>query len=226
MVWLLICKSNFFIFHFSFFICFMPLVYQQNINAVTKMGVWHITETEGFFANIPLQKEITHWHKRLQHLAGRFLLQDLYPKFPLALIKIADTRKPFLPNEKYHFSISHCGNYAAAIVSKENRVGVDVEIVSAKAPMVKHKFLSAQEQNLISHLDVNKACTLFWSVKESVYKWYSKGGVDFKEDIPIQSFTGNLNEGIVTCNFNNAMKLQVHYLFFNDNFLTWVVTNP
>jgi phosphopantetheinyl transferase len=204
----------------------MPLVYQQNINAVTKLGVWHITETEDFFANIPLQKEITHWHKRLQHLAGRHLLQELYPKFPLELIKIATTRKPFLTNEKYHFSISHCGNYAAAIISKENRVGVDVEIVSAKAPMVKHKFLSTHEQNLIKDLDVNKACTLFWSVKESVYKWYSKGEIDFIEHMPIQSFTGNLDEGTVVCHFKNEVKLQVHYLFFNDNFLTWLVTLP
>ena len=53
----------------------MPLVYQQNINAVTKIGVWHIAEAEDFFATVPLQKEITHWHKRLQHLAGRFLLK-------------------------------------------------------------------------------------------------------------------------------------------------------
>jgi hypothetical protein len=65
----------------------MPLVYQQNINAVTKMAVWHITETEDFFATVPLQKTITHWHKRLQHLAGRFLLKELYPDFPLAINK-------------------------------------------------------------------------------------------------------------------------------------------
>ena len=102
----------------------MPLVYQQNINAVTKLGVWHITEQEDYF-QAPLQREITHWHKRLQHLAGRLLLKELYPEFPISLIRIADTRKPFLENEPYHFSISHCGDYAAAIVSREFRVGID-----------------------------------------------------------------------------------------------------
>ena len=80
----------------------MPLVYQQNINAVTKMGVWHITETEDFFLQqVPLQKEITHWHKRLQHLAGRYLLKELYPGFPLELIKIADTKiESIVPEDK------------------------------------------------------------------------------------------------------------------------------
>lgn len=225
MVNALICKNKFKNSTFNIRNWIMPLVYQQNINAITKLGVWHIAEAEDFFVQIPLQKEITHWHKRLQHLAGRYLLKDLYPKFPLELIKIADTRKPFLANEKYHFSISHCGNYAAAIISKENRVGVDVEIVSAKAFLVKDKFLSAQEQQLITTTEANKACTLFWSVKESIYKWYGKGGVDFKKDIPIQFFTGNLDQGVVHCTFKNTQQLQVHYLFFNDNFLTWVLSD-
>ena len=111
----------------------MPLVYQQNINEATKLAVWHIVEEEDFFLKrVPLQKEITHPHKRLQHLAGRYLLTELFDDFPLELIQIADTKKPFLPNEAYHFSISHCGDYAAVIVSSINRVGTDIEIVSEK----------------------------------------------------------------------------------------------
>ncbi len=123
----------------------MPLVYQQNINAVTKMGVWHIAETEDFFKAVPLQKEITHPHKRLQHLAGRFLLKDLYPDFPLSLIKIADTRKPFLEDEAYHFSISHCRDYAAVLISKALRAGVDIEMVNEKIDRIIHKFLTAED---------------------------------------------------------------------------------
>ena len=107
----------------------MPLVYQQNINAVTRIGLWHITEDEDFFLKeVPLKREISHWHKRLQHFAGRLLLKELYPDFPLRLIKIADTKKPFLEDEPFHFSISHCGDYAAAIVSKTHRVGVEIHV--------------------------------------------------------------------------------------------------
>ncbi|MBI3884001.1 MAG: 4-phosphopantetheinyl transferase, partial [Sphingobacteriales bacterium] len=107
----------------------MPLVYQKNINTTTKIGVWHITENEDFFVKqVPLQREITHPHKRLQHLAGRLLLKEVCPDFPYDMIRIASTRKPFLENEAYHFSISHSGNYAAVIVSNNHRVGVDIEI--------------------------------------------------------------------------------------------------
>ena len=124
----------------------MPLVYQQNINAVTKIGVWHIAEAEDFFLRqVPLQRTITHWHKRLQHLAGRLLLKELYPDFPLGEIMIADTKKPFVENEAWHFSISHSGDYAAAVVSKANRVGVDVEWGNEKIVEIRHKFLGEKE---------------------------------------------------------------------------------
>lgn len=202
----------------------MPLVYQQNINAVTKIGVWHITETEDFFSAVPLQKEITHWHKRLQHLAGRFLLKELYPDFPLEMIKIADTRKPFLESEAYHFSISHCRDYAAVLISKSLRTGTDIELVNDKIDRILHKFLTKEELDLIHPNNPQKTATLFWSVKETVYKWQGTGGTDFKKHIRIQKFTGTQDEGIVYCLFKNKTPLQVHYLFFNGNFLTWVLS--
>ena len=204
----------------------MPLVYQQNINAVTKIGVWHITEGEDYFLQqVPLQREITHWHKRLQHLAGRLLLKELYPAFPVELIKIAGTKKPFLQNEPFHFSISHCGDYAAVVVSKEYRVGVDVELKSNKIEKIIPKFLTAEECFLMPRGSITETATLFWSVKETIYKWNSRAGVDFKKHIAIISVTGDATEGIVHCVFNNAIKLDVHFLHFNDNYLTWVVTD-
>ncbi len=207
----------------------MPLVYQQNINAVTKIAVWHITEAEDFFlSQVPVQREIKHWHKRLQHLAGRLLLKELYPDFPVALIQIADTKKPFLENEPYHFSISHCGDYAAVIVSKSYRVGVDVELVNEKIEQIQHKFTGDEELKIfnIQYSIFNIQClTLCWSVKESVFKWWGKGAVDFKKDIVLKSISGLPEQGIVHCDFKNEIELNVHYLFFNNNFLTWVLTD-
>ncbi len=205
----------------------MPLVYQQNINAVSKMGVWHITEKENFFLQqVPLHKEITHPHKRLQHLAGRWLLKELYPDFPLQLIKIADTRKPFLPGEAFHFSISHCGDYAAVVVSKEYRVGVDIEAITDKIQRIIPKFLTAAEQEFLNKDSISKNATLLWSVKEAVYKWKSTGGVDFKKHINIKSIQRAADEGVVHCMFDNKTDLQVHYLFFSKHSLTWLLTFP
>ena len=173
------------------------------------MGIWEIEEPETFFLSVvPLQREIVHPHKRLQHLAGRYLLRHLFPDFPYNLIRIADTRKPFLMNEAYHFSISHCGNYAAAIVSKTSRVGIDIELVQAKVGRVREKFLGENELKLVDESkpvllkqqDTNESIdltmlTLCWSAKESVYKWYGHGHVDFKNHIRLTSPILEVNEG-------------------------------
>lgn len=205
----------------------MPLVYQQNINATSKIAVWHIAESEDFFLSmVPVQREIRHWHKRLQHLAGRLLLKELYPEFPVKMILIADTKKPFLANEPFHFSISHCGDYAAAIVSKTHRVGVDVELLNTKIEQIQHKFTSDEELKIFTlHPAENiQYLTLCWSIKESVFKWWGRGEVDFKKDIVLRSATGSTEQGLVHCIFKNEFELDIHYLFFNNNFLTWVLT--
>ena len=207
----------------------MPLVYQQNINPTTKIAVWHITEKEDFFlSQVPIQREISHWHKRLQHLAGRLLLKEMYPDFPVNLILIADTKKPYLEDEPYHFSISHCGDYAAVIVSKTFRVGVDVELVNDKIEQIQQKFISKAEFQMLSDqvaMNHVQSLTLCWSVKETVYKWWGKGSVDFKRGMVLRSIHGDSSEGKVYCLFKNATELAVHYLSFNNNFLTWVLTD-
>ena len=207
----------------------MPLFYQQNINDSTRLGIWHITEAEDFFLHqVPLQRSITHPHKRLQHLAGRYLLSQLFHDFPYNEMLIADTRKPYLPDEQYHFSISHCGNYAAAIVSHHARVGIDIEIPTPKIARIAHKFLSESERlqfGITEHSAPGiPLLTLLWSAKEAIYKWWSYGGVDFSEQISLAPFT-ETNEGVLQAVFHqagNRFSLQLHFKQFTQISLVWV----
>jgi phosphopantetheinyl transferase len=214
----------------------MPVFFQQTINASTRLGIWKIEETEAFFIDtVPLQREITHPHKRLQHLAGRFLLRFIFPDFPYELIEIADTQKPFLPGEQYHFSISHCGDYAAAIVSKDQRVGIDIEIPVEKIERLKDKFLSAEEMHRFTdpHSQITgkklpvmmnrEQLTLLWSCKESVFKWYGDGEVDFKNHIRLQQLH-EANETIDCFFTKKEISLTIHYRVFEHLVLSWVVS--
>jgi phosphopantetheinyl transferase len=206
----------------------MPIFFQQEVNESTRLGIWKIEETEEFFkGNVPQHRDVTHPHKRLQHLAGRFLLQYLFPDFPYHLIEIADTRKPFLPDEQYHFSISHCGDYAAAIVSKVSRVGIDIEIPTSKVENIMHKFLSRKEQqqfytNRLRTLN-SELLTLLWSAKEAVFKWYGNGGVDFRQHILLKKqHEGNET---IDCFFSkNDLELSIHYRRFEGLLLAWVMS--
>lgn len=217
----------------------MPIFFQHQINETTRLGIWKIEENEDFFKyNVPLHRDVTHPHKRLQHLAGRFLLQFLFPDFPFELIQIADTRKPFLPGEQYHFSISHCGDYAAAIVSKNSRVGIDIEIPVDKIARIKDKFLNDDEQQQWASViaseekqnneqsgnhEKNILLTLLWSCKESVFKWYGNGKVDFREHI--QLLNQDDSAETIHCFFTkNQSSLSVQYRKLNHLVLAWVVS--
>jgi phosphopantetheinyl transferase len=225
----------------------MPLFYQQDINESTRLGVWKIEEPEQFFLDIvPLQRNITHPNKRLQHLAGRFLLKHLFDDFPYKEIQIAGTRKPFLPDEQYHFSISHCGEYAAAIVSRFERVGIDIEIPTEKVFRILHKFLhkeelmqfklaSSQVVLLDEHLgdyeleDTDpKLPTLLWSIKESIFKWWGWGEVDFSDAMRLSSFESKESGNLTAMFIKNEIEipLRVHYRQWEDLLLTWTATEP
>lgn len=209
----------------------MPLIYQHNINDTTKAGIWHIEEPEEYFlSKVPLKKDVSHPHKRLQHLAGRSLLPALFNNFPLEEILIADTRKPFLENERYHFSISHCGDYAAAIASSTKRVGVDIELVTSKIERVKHKFLSEEELGFVSHhkpiSEMLTMLTVMWSMKEAVFKWYGDGEMDFIKHMQVQPFVFNTEGGTVDVQFlkSESRLLQLHYRHFDNIVMSWVIS--
>jgi len=220
-------NTSTFIIQNSLFI--LALFYQQNINSNTSLAIWKIEESEDFFTQaVSLQREITHPHKRLQHLAGRYLLKFLYPDFPDEEILIANTRKPYLPYEQYHFSISHCGNFAAAIVSKTERVGIDIEIPTTKVLKIQNKFLNENEISNIQHSILNiQLNTLLWSCKEAMYKWWGWGEVDFKKMLQLQFISIN-EEGNMLAKFvhhNIKANLQLHYKLFENLCLAWVCSN-
>jgi phosphopantetheinyl transferase len=218
---------------------FMPIFFQQDVDADTRLAVWKIEEEEDFFrASVSLHRAITHPHKRLQHLAGRYLLKFLFPDFPLEMIQLADTRKPFLEDEQFHFSISHSGNYAAAIVSKMKRVGIDIETISHKAGLISHKFLSPRDQKILSGNPVitgdyalvdsrnNELQTLLWSCKESVFKWEGNGGMDFREHMQLVSMTeseGHI-ETVILLKKQEEIFLNIFSYLFNEICLSHLST--
>jgi 4'-phosphopantetheinyl transferase len=219
----------------------VPVFFQQQINDTTRLGIWKIEETEEFFlSNVPLQREVTHPHKRLQHLAGRFLLQFLFPDFPYELIRIADTRKPYLPGEQYHFSISHCGDYAAAIVSSNKRVGIDIEMPTPRIHIIAKKFLSESEKKYKTENKLflerwgttekaeTEFLTFLWSAKESIYKWYGKGQVDFSEHISLDGDISLHKDDSLEMPFvfskNRAEELTIHGKLIENLTLAWVIT--
>jgi phosphopantetheinyl transferase len=191
------------------------------------MAVWKIEEPESFFLkSLPELSLPSHPHKRLQHLAGRFLLQHMLPDFPISRIQSAPGQKPFLSDNTCHFSISHTKNMAAAIISNSQPVGIDIEMITDKALRVAHKFLREEEVQLIIN-DSKEDVTLLWSIKETIFKWYGLGSVDFREDIQIKKMSFNLDENIAECSFRKTNQmLNVNFMRLGNMVVSWLVSSP
>lgn len=212
----------------------MAIFFQHSINETTKVGIWKIEEQEPFFLRkVPLKQHVTHPYKRLQHLAGRMLLPELFHDFPLEEILIADTRKPFLEDEKYHFSISHCGNFAAAIASSNRRVGVDIELVTPRLKMIAPKFLAEQEKKYLDRWKDLSALylqmvTIIWSSKEAIFKWYGHGNVDFRTHMVLDGIIVFEPDGWITVPFlflkHHPKPLKVIARAFDGLVMAYVMT--
>jgi len=205
----------------------MTLVYQQNINEHTKIGAWHIQETESFFLEkVTEQYKINHTQKRLQHLAGRHLLLEMANDISLKNILLKNTGKPFLPDNSYFFSISHCADYVAVIISTKSNVGIDIQHVVPKIGSIKQKYLTEVEIELLSNLSIspNEQYTLSWTIKEAMFKYFDEGGIDFKQHLNIASaiFENDVWFSKSTFNKNNVHQIATKSIRINDFFITWI----
>jgi len=163
-------------------------------------AIWKIEEPESFFAERTDLRfdNIKNDKRRIERLAGRFLLKYLKEDFPLLNIRPDEHDKPRVDNNEYYFSISHSWPYVAAVVSPYVEAGIDIQCWHPRIEKIQHKFLSAEEQLLVGP-DV-KRITLAWSAKEAVYKWQGRRGVEFIDHLPIILFNHTTDENNIIIN--------------------------
>jgi phosphopantetheinyl transferase len=157
--------------------------------------VWKIAEPIDFFVE-KLTNWQNHFHaiksekRKLQFAASRYIAALLTNIFDASQFANAEDRRPFIKNFDLQISISHDENWVAVIVSK-NKVGIDIFCPTQKVFRVAHKFLSENEIAFLENYFSNeneklKRYSMMWCVKETVFKWMGKDGVEFKEDMLLQ----------------------------------------
>jgi 4'-phosphopantetheinyl transferase EntD len=121
---------------------------------------------------------IQHHQRKKEYLSIRNILRKIGIKASI----IYEGRKPSLPGN-LHLSISHSKQFAGLAISKFP-CGFDIESISERALRVKDKYLTEKEIQLAQ--DDITLHNLFWSIKESVYKW-DNSHKDFRKSIQIIS---------------------------------------
>jgi phosphopantetheinyl transferase len=181
----------------------MPLYKEWKINEHALAAIWKIEEPESFFEeHTGMRPEIKNEKRRMERLAGRYLLQRLAADFPIHNINKDVHDKPRIDNDQYYFSISHSWPYVAAIIDTRNEAGIDIQTWHPRIGQIQHKFLSAAEQEIFQN-DI-KLLTTAWSAKEAVYKWNGRRGIDFIQHLPITFFSGESENTQMRINLNIA----------------------
>lgn len=198
-----------------------------------RLGVWHITETEAelrALTSIPSDEleEISFIKSeslRRQKLAVRAVLASMFEE--KVYLSHHDNGKPYIENSAINISISHTDKYVAVIIDDRDDVGIDCESMDRDFSSVESKALSEDEIEEIEDLEQdrrNEQLAIYWCAKEAVYKKVSQYGVDFTEQIEIESFRAR-GEGELEATFiqkdGYEEKFDLEYITFDRHVLVW-----
>ncbi|MBY0542522.1 MAG: 4'-phosphopantetheinyl transferase superfamily protein [Sphingobacteriaceae bacterium] len=174
----------------------MPIVLNKKIDDQTVLAVWKIDETEEqLLSSLQLKQHeldvitsLSAGKRALHWLSTRVLLRKMLNTADYIDCQMDEHGKPYLVNSDTHISLSHSYDYASVIISKDKKVGVDIELIKMKIKSIKHKFLSDVELAQKQIGDNTNGLYVCWCAKEAIYKWYGKKGLEFKQHIHIKSF--------------------------------------
>ncbi|HTN20110.1 MAG TPA: 4'-phosphopantetheinyl transferase superfamily protein [Pelobium sp.] len=196
----------------------MPVTFHQNINSDTAIGLWKITEDPAELEaqlqlrphEINILKALGKEKRNLQWLATRVLLRKMLNTDQYIDCQLDENGKPFLVNHPHHISLSHSYGYAAVMVSKTRKVGIDVEIIKSKIERVQNKFLADDELMFINSEHKIEHLYVCWCAKEALYKLNGKKETSFKDHIKLNNFA-YADEGTLKAKIekNNRLKSYV-----------------
>lgn len=195
------------------------------------LGLWEITEDyDTLFRMTYLNDEdiqrligFKNISRQLESMSVRALLQKMTK--PDARIVYHESRKPYLADGSYNISISHSHNQTSILLSKDKRVGVDLEYMSHNIERIAHKFINSREiitENLQKRRD---HLYIHWCAKEALYKICDKVDINFQTNLTIKPFEADDHgqiTGIVHNNFRNE-EYKMHYFIKNNYVLVYCI---
>ena len=199
----------------------------------SRLGVWHITESEAELrekTSIPSDEleEISFIKSeslRKQKLAVRALLDAMFED--KVYLSHHDNGKPYIENNAVNISITHTDRYVAVILDDRDDVGIDCESLDRDFSAVEKKALSEEEIDDLDDDRRNEQLAIYWCAKEAVYKKISQYGVDFAEQIEIDSFRPR-GEGELEATFIHKdgyeEEFDLEYMTFDRHVLVWTAS--
>jgi 4'-phosphopantetheinyl transferase len=207
----------------------MGLILKRQVDEDCLLGVWEITEEfDELFSRVNLIPEeidivngFLNDHRKLEWLSVRVLMNELLEKDNRIVYN--GHRKPFLADNSHKISISHSRKLTSILVSKNRRVGIDLEFMSHQIDHISHKFINEKERITKDLSKKRLHLYIHWCAKEALYKICDKQDINFKQNLTILPFEicaeGKL-EGLVDNKFGHDHFL-LNYFLIDGYVVVW-----
>ena len=159
-----------------------------------RLAIWKITEDyDALLSRIKLTREeldtlerFTFIPRKVEWLSVRVLLNEISDEG--LSIYYNGNRKPFIRGNSYQISISHSRDLTSVLLSRERRVGIDLEYMSHRISSISDRFIS--DRDIITDDVEQKKYHLYihWCAKEALYKICDKQDINFKDNLTIEPF--------------------------------------
>lgn len=195
------------------------------------LGVWEITEDfDSLYSMVDLATvektkldSFKNISRKVEWLSVRALVKNMLGKDTRILYNAEN--KPFVRGNTHNISISHSKDLTAVLISKDKRVGIDLEYMSGKISKVADKFLNEQER-ITEDPELKKYhLYLHWCAKEAMYKICDKQDINFRDGLTISPFDPE-ESGFMTgyaVNGTGKEAFELEYLQHEDYALVWCV---
>jgi len=176
-----------------------------------KLSSINLTE----FANLKSDK------RRLEYLGVRVALKNLMGLEKQIIYDSAG--KPKLSDDSFRISISHSGRWVAVMIHPDRKIGIDIEIPTAKITNIYQRFLNETEQKELSDGKNLNQLLLAWSGKEALYKIIGIEAVDFANQLHIYPFELQTEGIFEAIHIQKEEKYKLHYIQNEDFTLVYCV---
>lgn len=195
----------------------MPLIRKQKLDADnnTWLALWQMSES---LEQLPVSSQVDlsafpSLRRKKEKLTEYLLLKELTGEESL-VIRHNDDGAPFV--DGYFISLSHTEGWAAMILSKSHRVGIDIEYVSERVNRVASRFIREDEQQAtLAERLIN------WCSKESVYKFFTEQHLEFHE-MRLQPYSQEAEGNVLVENLRQRAQVSVNYEVNNDFVLAYL----
>ncbi len=202
----------------------MPILFNEKFEGDCELGIWEITESyDELLSRVHLfpgerdrLESFRSDARKVEFLSVRALLKELLGRS--VQIVYNDKRKPYLTQCEYRISISHSRNLTGIMLSKEKKVGLDMEFMSHKIGDIESKFINDDEK-ITDDPELRKYhLYIHWCAKEALYKICDKQDINFRKNLTIEAFEPQPCGRIVGWVDNRFWhdKFPLHYFTINN----------